>query len=95
MKHFFDAVADNVALQEEFEHTLPRTRDQVKEQLIMPIDQANRSGENQKLTRYVIHSESNSVLAALDLWPDVTKLIYRTAGSEPTVPCSDFPQPVR
>ena len=41
MKHFFDAVADNVALQEEFEHTLPRTRDQVKEQLIMPIDQAN------------------------------------------------------
>ena len=46
MKHFFDAVADNVALQEEFEHTLPRTRDQVKEQLIMPIDQANRSGQS-------------------------------------------------
>ena len=34
MKHFFDAVSDNGELQEEFDHTLPRTRDQVKDQLI-------------------------------------------------------------
>ena len=34
MKHFFDAVADNGVLQGEFDNTLPRTRDQVKEQLI-------------------------------------------------------------
>ena len=81
MKHFFDAVADNVALQEDFEHTLPRTRDQVKEQLIRPIDQArikslHAMSFTAKATQFSRRSTSGQTLPSSSIGPPGPSRLY-------------------
>ena len=85
MKHLFDAVTDNGVFREGLANNLPRSGDQVKDQLINPgrftqsIHQVNTPGK------------PRLSFAALDLRPDVTKFLYRPVRPEPAVSGGDFP----